>query len=284
MPADDLPVADQNRGQAQAWDGDEGEIWAEHANFFEGSVREHQAALMAAARIAPGERVLDVGCGTGGSTVMAGEAADPGGALGIDLSGAMLASARAAAAAAGRSNVTFVQGDAQIWPFDPASFDVAISRTGAMFFADQVAAFSNIGRALRPGGRLALVSWREPQANEWITTFVDAMTVGNGLPPPPPEAPSPFAHADPARVERILTDAGFDEVRCVPRDLPMAFGTTVEEGFGVMSRLLSWMTADLAAPDRERALDRLRSLLQQHLRPEGVVFGSAVWVITAARG
>src|SRR5690606_21000695 len=102
---------------------------------------------------------------------------------------------------------------------------------GAMFFADQVAAFGNIGRALRTGGRLALVSWREPQANEWITSFVDAMTLGRSLDPPPPDAPSPFAHADPARVERILSAAGFDEVRCAPRDLPMTFGSTVEEGF-----------------------------------------------------
>jgi SAM-dependent methyltransferase len=283
MPANEQPVAEQNRAQEQAWDGDEGQIWAEHADFFETSVREHQAALMAAARITSGERVLDVGCGTGGSSLEAAAAAGPGRVLGIDLSAAMLERARAAAAASGLSNVTFVRGDAQIWPFDPASFDVVISRTGAMFFADQVAAFSNIGRALRPGGRLALVSWREPQANEWIASFAGAMTLGRGLDPPPPGAPSPFAHADPARVRQILGDAGFDDVHCEPRDLPMTFGSTVDEGFDVMVGLLSWMSAKLTAPERDQAMGRLRLLLEQHLRPEGVVFGSAAWVITAVR-
>jgi SAM-dependent methyltransferase len=283
MPTDHPQVAASNRDQAAAWDGDEGALWARHHDFFESAVRAHQDAMTAAAGIGADEQVLDLGCGTGGSTVAAARAAHLGGALGIDLSTAMLATAADRAAAQGVRNVEFVHGDAQVWPFRPASFDVAISRTGSSFFADPVAAFANVAAALRPGGRLALVSWRGPEHNEWFRSFVDALTLGQGLAaPPPPGAPGPFAHADPARVREILAAAGFTRVRCEAIDPPMRFGATVAEAHSVLSRQLGWLTGHVDASQRERAAESLRTTLQQHLTADGVVFGSAAWVITAA--
>ena len=283
MPTSELIVAPGNEFQARAWDGDEGEIWARYPEFFESSVRRHQAKLMEAAALTAESRVLDIGCGTGDSTRDAARAAKRGAAVGIDLSARMLERARARAAAQDVTNATFVQGDAQIYPFEPGSFDVVVSLTGAMFFADQTAAFTNIARAMRAGGRLALVSWQGPERNEWFLSFVDAMTLGRGLAPPPPNAPSPFTHADPSRTERILTDAGFADVRIDPLELPMYFGATADEGDEVLSQLLAWMSGELAAGERAEASRRLRDTLVAHQTPEGVAYGSGAWLITASR-
>jgi SAM-dependent methyltransferase len=283
MSTSELIVAPGSEDQAQAWDGDEGEIWARYPELFESSVRQHQAKLMEAAALTAEARVLDIGCGTGDSTRDAARAAKRGAAVGIDLSARMLERARARAAAQDVTNATFVQGDAQIYPFEPGSFDVAISRTGAMFFADQTAAFTNIARAMRARGRLALVSWQGPERNEWFLSFVDALTLGRGLAPPPPNAPSPFAHADPSRTEQILTDAGFADVRIDSLELPMYFGTTVDEGYEVLSQLLAWMTGELASGERAKAFQRLRDTLVAHETPDGVTYESRAWLITAER-
>lgn len=283
MPTSELIVAPGNKSQAQAWDGDEGEIWAHYPELFESSVRQHQAKLMEAAALTAEARVLDIGCGTGDSTRDAARAAKRGAAVGIDLSARMLERARARAAAQDVTNATFVQGDAQIYPFESGSFDVAISRTGAMFFADQAAAFTNIARAMRAKGRLALVSWQAPEHNEWFLSFVDALTLGRGLAPPPPNAPSPFAHADPSRTEQILTDAGFADVHIDSLELPMYFGATVDEGYEVLSQLLAWMTGELASGERAKAFQRLRDTLVAHEAPDGVTYESRAWLITAER-
>jgi SAM-dependent methyltransferase len=283
MPTRELIVAPGNEQQARAWDGDEGEIWAGDPEFFESSVRQHQAKLMEAAALTTEARVLDIGCGTADSTRDAAQAAQRGAAMGIDLSARMLERARACAAAQDLTNVTFVQGDAQIYPFKPGSFDVAISRTGTMFFADPAAAFTNIARALQANGRLALVSWQGPERNEWFRSFVDALTLGRGLAPPPPNAPSPFAHADPSRTEQILTDAGFADIRIDSLELPMYFGATADQGYEVLSQLLAWMTGKLTPGERAKAHQRLRDTLVAHETPDGVAYESRAWLITAER-
>jgi hypothetical protein len=152
-----------------------------------------------------------------------------------------------------------------------------------MFFADQTAAFTNIARAMRAKGRLALMSWQAPERNEWFLSFVDALTLGRGLAPPPPNVPSPFAHADPSRTEQILTDAGFADVRIDSLELPMYFGATVDEGYEVLSQLLAWMTGELASGERAKAFQRLRDTLVAHETPDGVTYESRAWLITAER-
>jgi ubiquinone/menaquinone biosynthesis C-methylase UbiE len=131
-----LPVDASNAEQLRAWDGDEGACWAARADHFDRSVARHHQRLMAAAEIGWAERVLDVGCGTGRTTRDAARATGAGSALGVDLSAAMLAVARRRAAEEGLTNARFEQVDAQVHPFVPEAFDLAISRTGAMFFGD----------------------------------------------------------------------------------------------------------------------------------------------------
>lgn len=277
-------VAPSNADQLTAWDGDEGGVWAAHPDFFDGSVRHLHRRLMEAAAVAPDDRVLDLGCGTGQCTRDAARQAVRGEAVGIDLSRPMLRVAEAAAAREGLGNTRFVHGDAQVHPFDPGSFDLAVSRTGAMFFADQLAAFTNVARAMRPGGRLALVSWRNPGENAWFTSLVHALRPDLPVTAPSPDAPSPFRHADPDATTAVLTAAGFERVELVPLDMPMYFGRDAGEGFSVVSDLLGWMVRELEPAARDEALTRLRDLLQSHETEDGVTLSCAAWLITAVRG
>ncbi|HET7651664.1 MAG TPA: class I SAM-dependent methyltransferase [Acidimicrobiales bacterium] len=273
-----------NAEQWRAWDGDEGAYWAAHADRFDRAVAPHHDRLMAAAAISAGERVLDIGCGTGQTTRDAARAASPGGtALGVDLSSGMLDVARARAADDGLDNVAFAQVDAQVHPFDPASFDVAISRTGAMFFGEPVVAFTNIARALRPGGRMALVAWQSFADNEWIREITGALTGGRPLSPPPPDAPGPFSLADPARVHALLDAAGFVDVDLTGVSAPEWFGVDADDAHAFVLGLTGWMLRDADDDTRGRAVDALRSTMRAHEGPDGVTFASAAWVITAKR-
>ncbi|MYW01054.1 class I SAM-dependent methyltransferase, partial [Streptomyces sp. SID3343] len=152
-----------NTAQAALWDGEVGAHWAEHADRYDAIMHAFDGALFAAAGIGASDHVLDIGCGTGHTTRLAARRAAQGHAVGIDLSGAMLERARERSAAHGLANVSFVQGDAQVYPFPFADFDVAISRGGVMFFADHAAAFATIRRALLPAGRLAFVCPQPPR-------------------------------------------------------------------------------------------------------------------------
>jgi SAM-dependent methyltransferase len=278
-----IEVAAGNEEQYAAWNGDEGERWVAHPEFFDASVRNLQRPLMEAAGIRPGDHVLDVGCGSGQCTREAARRAVDGTALGIDLSQPMIRVAEVVARREGLANAGFVVGDAQIYPFPPAEFDVALGRSSTMFFADQVAAFANIARALRPGGRLALVSWRSAGENEWISALSQALRPGDAPPAPPEDAPTPFRHADPDRTAAILTAAGFEAVSLQPLDVPMYFGRDAEEGFPILRDLLGWMVRDLEPAAAHQALDRMRVLLDEHETADGVAFGCAAWLITARR-
>lgn len=241
MSTDQLLVGKGNEGQAEAWDGDEGAQWAANPEFFDGSIRRQHARLLDAAHIVSTDCVLDIGCGNGLTTRDAARAAASGGALGVDLSSQMIERARSLTESEGLTNAHFVQADAQVHPFEPEDYDVAISRFGSMFFGNQVAAFKNIRRALRSGGRLVLISWQGPQGNEWLTSFGRALTLGRGMPTPPPDAQGPFAHANPDYVTQLLHDAGYDEIAIDAVEEPLYFGTNADEAYPVMSELLAWM-------------------------------------------
>jgi SAM-dependent methyltransferase len=279
----DLKTVDAtNSEQLRAWNGDEGEYWAAHADRFDRAVAPYHERLMSTAAISPGERVLDIGCGTGQTTRDAARAAGPGGAaLGVDLSSQMLDVARARAVDEGVGNATFEQVDAQVHPFDPASFDLAISRTGAMFFGDPVAAFTNIRRSLRSGGRMVMIAWQSPAENEWIREIAGALAVGRPLPTPPPDAPGPFSLSDPARVRALLGAAGFVDVDLTGVSAPEWFGADAGDAHAFVLGLMDWMLRDLDDTARTQAADALRSTMDAHAGPGGVVFGSAAWVITA---
>jgi SAM-dependent methyltransferase len=274
-----------NVEMAAAWDGDEGDGWARDWERYDRGVRGHHRALLDAAAIDVPERVIDIGCGNGQTTCDAARAAHDGSALGVDLSSRMLERARERARAEGLGNASFVRGDAQVHPFDPSASDVALSRFGAMFFADPVAAFVNIGAALRPGGRLVMVAWRGIDDNEWVQCVFRALAVGRELPTPPMGAPGLFGLADPEAVRVMLTTAGFDGIDVVAVDQPFWMGTDAEDAFGFVrsTGIVRGLTEGLDHEQRARALDALHATIVEHERAEGVAFGSGAWLISARR-
>ena len=276
-------VAEANAAQLAAWDGNEGQYWAAHADRYDASIADYHDALLDLAAIGPDHRVLDIGCGTGQTTRDAARLAVHGSALGVDLSSAMLAVARARAEDEDVRNVDFLHADVQVHPFEPASFDLAISRTGTMFFGDPAAAYANIARTLRPGGRLALAVWQARSENEWFTAFTSALAAGRDLPAPPPGAPHPFSMSDPGRVSGLLGMAGFDDVVVTGVRGPMAFGADANDAYDFVLGQLGWLVADLDDSRREAALLALMRTMQEHDSGEGVRFDSAMWLIAARR-
>jgi SAM-dependent methyltransferase len=281
--ATEIRVDPANAGQARAWDGDEGAYWADHAARFDRAVAAYHNTFMAACGVARGERVLDIGCGTGQTTRDAAVAARPGPALGMDLSARMIELARRLAASQDIGNVSFEQADAQIYPFPAESFDVAISRTGTMFFGDPAAAFTNISRALRPRGRLVMLAWQGPGPNEWIRELGGALAAGRDLPAPSPGAPGPFALADPGRTRTLLAAAGFSDVTLDALHEPMWFGSDPDDARRFVLGLMGWMLDGLDGAGRRRALDALSAAVTVHADSDGITFASGAWLIRAVR-
>ena len=275
-------VADPaNAGQLAAWDGGEGAYWAAHADAYDASVRGYHTDLIDAALLASADRVLDVGCGAGQTTIDAARQARS--ALGVDLSGAMLKVARGRAAADGIRNASFLQADVQIHPFAAAGVDVVLSRTGAMFFADPPAAFINLARAVRPGGRMLLLVWQPVAQNEWFRAFTEALAAGRELPAPPLGSPGPFSLSDPDATRALLNDAGWSDVELTGLERPMLFGADANDAHAFVLGQLGWLVADLPDQERDRAIAALHAVMREHETPDGVLLGSAAWLITARR-
>lgn len=229
----------------------------------------------------PGESVLDIGCGGGETALDLARAVAPDGTVvGMDLSAAVLAFARRAAN--GCERVRFVQADAQVFPFEPASFDAAFSRFGVMFFADPTAAFINIRRGLRPEGRLAFVCWRALEDNP--LDIVPLSAASAHLPPQPasdPDAPGPFAFADADRVRGILQRAGFGGIEIAARDEQVGSGD-LDTMLAVCSRVGALGEILREHPElRAATLPAVRSALAAHDGPDGVRLTAATWVVTA---
>src|SRR6266545_878935 len=219
-----------NTEQAEFWDGHEGDHWVRHQERYDQLTGAFTPSLLDAAAIGDTDRVLDVGCGNGQTTRLAARAAAHGSALGLDLSTAMLDRARREATAEGVTNATFERGDAQVHPFSPGAFDVAISRFGIMFFADPAAGFANIAAALRPGGRLVFVCWQDAMANEYLTVPAGALLELVPLPDlGGPDEPGPFSLADPDRIRSLLGKAELDQVTVTPVETPMRLGDDADD-------------------------------------------------------
>jgi SAM-dependent methyltransferase len=282
-----------NTQQFEAWNGEEGQHWSDHHDHWNAVNEGFNPLLLGAAAIGPGERVLDVGCGAGQTTRLAARAAGDGSVLGLDLSAPMLDRARALAAGEGLDRIRFEQGDAQVHPLPTAGFDVAISRFGIMFFEDPAAAFGNVGRALRPGGRIAFVCMSDPTRTEWVQAFD---TVRAALPLPPqdggtPSGPGMFSLSDPAEIRRVLGAGGFADVRIEPVEARGRFGRDVTDaadhllGSGPVRHLVGLL--DAAGTDGRSGADRVRAALTEALapyeRPTGVELRTAAWLVTAGR-
>ena len=252
-------------------------------DFYDAELRAHHEHLRAAYGISPGDEVVDIGCGTGLTTREAARAASPGRVLGVDVSERMLERARQLTAAEGIDNVRYELGDAQVHRFDPAGFDVAISRFGSMFFSDPAAAFANIAAALRPEARLVLLVWQRPEHNEWARA-IDA-ALGDAARPPQPGA-DPFSLGDAEATARMLEGAGFAGVRFEDVDEPVFYGHDLDAVLAIVRGFQDTRAALASLSDGEaaRTVGRLREMLAAHHSDErGVVFDSRSWLITARR-
>ncbi|WP_126637857.1 class I SAM-dependent methyltransferase [Embleya hyalina] len=252
---------------------------------YDAELRPHNDHLRAAARIGPRERVLDIGCGTGGTTREAARAAVAGSALGVDVCARMLDRARRLGHDQGLTNITYAQADAQTHRFPPTHFDTCISRFGTMFFADPVAAFTNIGRALRPAARLVLLVWQDRDRNEWATAIRRTLPDPTTAATPPTGGPDAFSLADPTVTERILTAAGFTDVTFTDVHEPVYYGPDSATAFEAVRRLKEFddRLAGLDPATAEQARTRLRATLAAHETDTGVYFDSHAWLVTAHR-
>jgi SAM-dependent methyltransferase len=241
---------------------------------------------MARADLRPGECVIDVGCGTGTTTLqLAAAVGAHGSVLAIDISEPLLAAARRRCLAGAHANVRLIRADAQTHRFERACHDLVVSRFGVMFFEDPVGAFANLRRALRPHGRLAFAAWGPLEANPWFTVPLQVGIERVGPPAPrPPRAPGPLALSEPDYIDEILSAAGFAEVRIETTEtwLPGATSARAEAELttevGPLARLLRERDADPAV--RAELIAQLTRRLAPYLTPDGIRLPAVVHLVT----
>jgi SAM-dependent methyltransferase len=281
----------RNAAQAQRWNGASGSYWIEHR---ERHLAEHQnltPRLLDGAAIAPGERVLDVGCGCGDTTILAARAVSgsrrgmldgTGRAVGLDLSAPMLAVARHLAAQAGVANARFVRADAQICPLRPATMDVVISNFGVMFFDDPMAAFTHLATAVRPNGRLAFLCWQDDTKNEVFAIPLNAFGAHTRLPEPSVDD----LFVDPQRITRLLSATGWQDVAVAAVDEPAWMGSDVDDVMRYVRGMpmIRILMANLGDPALcEKVLMNVSDQYSAYQQHDGVWVHAAAWLVTARR-
>jgi SAM-dependent methyltransferase len=271
-----------NAEQAEDWNGASGREFIDQRERHERMLGPLKARLLAAAQIQDGETVLDVGCGCGDVTILAARAAGGGHALGADFSRIQLAEARRLAARAGVANARFEVADVQVHPFQAGSFDVVLSSFGVMFFDDPAAAFGNLRKALRRGGRLAFVCWRTPDENPVFTTgFAEAAALLGLREMPEPGAA--FSLADTARAGALLRGAGFGGIEFAKVDEPMLIGSDVDDALAYerTSPTAIEILAGLSPAQAAELTRRVRDSLLAYASSDGVTMPGAAWLVTA---
>ncbi|KGF78331.1 SAM-dependent methyltransferase [Massilia sp. JS1662] len=282
-------MAEQNAYQVADWNGQSGERWVANQARLDAMLAVFGEAAMEAAAPATGERVLDVGCGAGASSLALADRVGAGGqVLGVDISTPLIDRARALAPPG--TPVQFQVADASSAQLPEGAFDILYSRFGVMFFDDPTGAFAHMRRALRPGGRVAFVCWRSAAKNAWVRVPMGAVKdIIPSVAPPDPEAPGPFSFGDRERVARILAAAGFTDVAIAPFDATIPFGAggtrdaavddAVRMAFesGPLSRVL----ADRPDDVRARAAAAVRAAFAGLPGERAVLIGGAAWIVTA---
>ena len=283
----DIPSA--NPEQHEYWNETAGPKWAQLSDVIDTQIAPLGGEAMDRIGVAAGQRVLDVGCGCGHTTLELARRVGPQGAvLGADISRPMLEGARARADAAGIANARFQHADAQVHAFETDEFDLIFSRFGVMFFADPVAAFANLVGALEPGARLGFVCWQALARNDWMLRPMAAIAPLLSLQPPSdPHAPGPFAFADAERVTRILQDAGFGSIRVegMERDLLVGGGGSLDDTVRFLLQMGPAGAALRDAPKdlRVKAADAVREAIAPFHGDEGVRMPAAAWLFQATR-
>jgi SAM-dependent methyltransferase len=270
-----------------AWDGADGERWAAEADRYDRMSRRFCDAILEALAPAPGELVLDVGCGNGALLLAVAEGVGPAGAVtGLDVSSPMLAVAGRRAVQRSLGNVDLIHGDAQVAEIPPASFDALISRFGVMFFDNPTAAFTNLAGALRPDGRIVFTCWRELLANDWIMVPAAAALKHVPMPELGDEGrPGPFSFADPDQVRTVLGGAGFTDIELAEVNLPITLGDSVEDAVDFMRHgdMAEILFTGVNAAVVERAWDAIRQVLVKQAGGGAVELNGSVWLVTARK-
>ncbi|AEI81588.1 S-adenosyl-L-methionine (SAM)-dependent methyltransferase PhcB (plasmid) [Cupriavidus necator N-1] len=282
-------MAEQSADQVGDWNGQSGERWVANQARLDAMVAVFGQAAIEAAAPATGERVLDIGCGAGASSLALAARVGAGGqVLGVDISEPLIGRARALAQR--DTPALFQVADASSAELPEAAFDILFSRFGVMFFDDPIAAFAHMRRALRPGGRVAFVCWRGAAENDWVRLPMGAL---KGIVPPSalpdPEAPGPFSFGDRGRVARILTAAGFTDIAIAPFDASVPFGeggtrdAAIDDAVkmtlevGPLSRALADQPDDI----RARASAAVRAAFAGLPGERSVMINGAAWIVMA---
>jgi SAM-dependent methyltransferase len=269
------------------WNEAAGETWAAREDGLDQVIAPIGERVLALAAASPGEKVVDIGCGCGATTLELARQVGPEGAvLGVDVSCPMLGRALARAKARGLTQTDFVLADAQIAQLGREEFDLLFSRFGVMFFAEPTIAFANLRRMLRAGGRLAFVCWQSIQRNPWMLVPSLAIARHVQLSPPEPGQPGPFAFADPERLRGILSSAGFAEIRIEGAELSLAPGggdpdRAVEFALEIGPGAAALRAAGVGPEIRARAADSIREAIAPFLQQGTLQMPAAVWLVHA---
>jgi SAM-dependent methyltransferase len=268
--------------QKTLWNGSAGRAWVHNQRLLDQLFAPFEALLAGDGVLGTATRVLDVGCGTGATTLaIARRLGAQGACAGIDLSEPMIAVARNRAVQE-RTNVRFLAADAQAHAFERADFDLIVSRFGVMFFEDPVRAFANLRRATRADARLSFIAWRSATENPFMTTAerVAAPLLPN-LPVRPPGGPGQFAFADPDRVRAVLAESGWSDIDVQAIDVACAMP---ENG---LVPYLTWLgpvgqlLQDADERTRARIIDPLRAAFAPYVHGGEVRFDAACWHVSA---
>ncbi|MBP0449270.1 class I SAM-dependent methyltransferase [Kitasatospora sp. RG8] len=275
-------VQKRDDGQAARWKGAGGRAWVDAQAVLDGVLKPLEDVLIEAAPVREGDRVLDVGCGTGGTTVAFARLLGPEGrCVGADISEAMIDAARARAEHEG-STAGFVLADAQEYAFEPAAFDAVVSRFGVMFFDDSVRAFANLRRAVRDGGELRFLVWRGIEENPFMTTAERAAApLLPGIPARRPDEPGQFALADPDRVRRILEGSGWAGIDIRPVDADLTLPEAELIGYFTRLGLLGQVLPGADEPTRARVVETVRAAFEPFVEGPLVRFTAACWLVGA---
>ena len=277
-----------NNEQHDQWAGTEGQHWVHHADRYDRMLAPFADQLAVATAVSVGERILDVGCGCGITTIEAAIATGPSGrTVGVDLSPQMLETATARAAANGVADRTrFEVADAQSADLGIGSFDLALSRFGVMFFDDPTAAFTNIAKSLRPHGRLVFCCWQPLEANDWM--LVPGAAAAHHVPLPEAATgsqPGPFTLSDPGHIRELLSSAGFTGIEIEPftTSMLLAGGGSLDDTVNFLVASGSGRALLDPAPeaDRHAAIEAVRAALAPLHHGDGIRLGAAAWIVVA---
>jgi SAM-dependent methyltransferase len=276
---------DQNTDQIAYWNGPGGQHWADRQQMQDVMLAPVSDILIDRAKAKAGDRIVDVGCGCGATTIaLASQVGPTGHVMGVDISGPMLARARQVTPLG--APVDFVLADATVYPFEAASFDLLASRFGVMFFAEPALSFANMRRGMRPSGRLTFICWRAARDNPFFMVPLEAAhRHAPKLPPPGPEDPGPLSFASEARVHRILGEAGFSGIAMEPHNLSLDIAVGRGLDAAVESTLEIGPTARALAeqPSEVRAAARvsIREALAPFASGQRVLLPASIWIVTA---